>query len=410
MRIRAGWFAVLLTALAAMLAPGCAGRGSTVRLGVNLELSGRLAWYGQATLSGVRLAANEINLAGGVNGKPVELVVLDNRSENAEAALAAIRLSQREGVKAMVGPSTSGGVKAALATESGVPVLVPSATADTLVPQSARQNEMIRLCYTDSMQGGALARFAGEQGYEQAAMLIESSSDYARGMAQAFERVFTENGGQISGTEYYSGGETDFGSVIARLKRLRFDALFVPAYYTEAALILRQLSQQGVSAVILSGDAFDAPALDELAGGPEIMNGIYYASHYAPGDARGEGFARRYAEQYGTQPPAYAALGYDCTMLFAQALAQTPDETPAQLLKQLARTEHYEGVTGGISIDASHNARKPVHIIQIQNGVRTGVGLIQPVDARRQKAQRERGAFAFVKAGGGNSEWHGLSN
>lgn len=379
---------------------GCAKTDRTIRLGVNLELTGRLAWYGQAALSGIRLAVEEINASGGVSGRPVELVVLDNRSENAEAALAAIRLAERKGVTAIIGPSTSGGVKASLATESGVPILVPSATANTLVPHTAARNEMIRLCYTDTMQGGAIARFAHKAGYRKCAMLIESSSDYARGMGDAFAAMLGALGGEIVAEEFYTGGETDFGGVIARLKAAQFDALFVPAYYTEAALILRQLAEQGVRVPILSGDAFDAPALDELVGDSAVMSDIWYSNHYAPGDSISDRFAARYYEVYQTQPPAYAALGYDSAWLFAAALQQTEGKTRGELLALLAHTVDYEGVTGSITIDENHNAQKPVHIIGIQNGVRQGVDVIAPAQLRMEQSVTKRRTSLLVSTGG----------
>lgn len=394
--VAAGMFLMLM--ITALL--GCAKTDRTIRLGVNLELTGRLAWYGQAALSGIRLAVEEINASGGVSGRPVELMVLDNRSENAEAALAAIRLAERKGVTAIIGPSTSGGVKASLATESGVPILVPSATANTLVPHTAARNEMIRLCYTDTMQGGAIARFAHKAGYRKCAMLIESSSDYARGMGDAFAAMLGALGGEIVAEEFYTGGETDFGGVIARLKAAQFDALFVPAYYTEAALILRQLAEQGVRVPILSGDAFDAPALDELVGDSAVMSDIWYSNHYAPGDSISDRFAARYYEVYQTQPPAYAALGYDSAWLFAAALQQTEGKTRGELLALLAHTVDYEGVTGSITIDENHNAQKPVHIIGIQNGVRQGVDVIVPAQLRMEQSVTKRRTSLLVSTGG----------
>ncbi len=352
----------------------CHNRQNTLPLGVNLELTGRLAWYGQATLRGITLAVEEINRDGGVNGKRIELRVLDNRSENAEAALAAIKLSARNQVLAIIGPSTSGGVKASLSAECAAPILVPSATADVLVPKSAKQNNMFRICYTDTMQGGAMAEFAAHRGFTSAALMIEASSDYARGMSEAFETRFTQLGGTIAAREYYTGGETDYGSILAKLKGRRFDVLFLPAYYTEAALVLRQLGEQGMSVPILSGDAFDSPALDTLVGNPAYLSDIYYSNHYDPGSEGQGAFAAAYHAAFGESPPAYAALGYDCARLFADAAARCKSVSPAEIAAQLARTVEFNGITGSITIDENHNAQKQIHIIALQNGVRSTAG------------------------------------
>lgn len=368
----------ILLLVIAMLFTACAQSEDTLRLGVNLELTGRLAWYGDATLKGIKLAVEEVNAAGGVRGKRIELVVLDNRSENAEAALAAIRLAGRENVKAIIGPSTSGGVKASLAANCGVPILVPSATADDLAPKGGADNEMFRICYTDTMQGKAIARFAAEKGIRTAAILTETSSDYSRGMSQVFAETFKALGGTVTAQEYYASGETDFCTVLSKLKQQPFDALFLPGYYTEAALIIRQMHELGKEAALLSGDAFDVPALDELVQSREYLSNIYFTDHYAPAGKEHSSFARSYHKAYGEQAPAYAALGYDCVKLFALAVQKTEGAASAEIAQQLAYTTDYSGVTGVITIDENHNALKAVHIIELHNGKRSEAAVIEP--------------------------------
>ncbi len=370
--------AALLLACALLL-PACTQGRDVLRLGVNLELTGRLAWYGDATLKGVKLAVQEVNAAGGIRGKPIELTVLDNRSENAEAALAAIRLAEREGVLAIIGPSTSGGVKASLAANCGVPILVPSATADDLAPANGQRNDMYRICYTDTMQGRAIARFARQNGIKTAAILTEASSDYSRGMSQVFDKTFTDLGGTVTAQEYYASGETDFCTALTKLKARPFDALFLPGYYTEAALVIRQMHELGIGAAILSGDAFDVPELNELVGSGDYLSDIYFTDHYAPAGGEHTAFARSYRNAYGEEAPAYAALGYDCVKLFALAVQKTEGETRTEVAQQLSYTTDYKGVTGVITIDERHNAQKAVHIIGMQNGVRSEAAVIDPV-------------------------------
>ena len=244
---------------------------------------------------------------------------MDNRSENSEAALAAVRLASRRGVRAIIGPTTSGGVKAVLSAECGVPLIVPSATADDLAPKG-KQNTMIRLCFTDSAQANFLARFAIAQGYKKAALLTEASSDYSRGMSASFTKDFTSLGGTVTAEEYYRSGECDFYSVLSRLAQKDFDALFLPGYYSEAALIIRQLHELGINAAILSGDAFDVPELCALVGEKDYLNDIYFTDHYTPQESEASAFSQKYYSAYGEYPPAYAALGYDSLMMIAEAI------------------------------------------------------------------------------------------
>jgi branched-chain amino acid transport system substrate-binding protein len=235
---------------------------------------------------------------------------------------------------------------------------------------------MFRICYTDTMQGSAIAQFACKNGIGTAAILTEASSDYSRGMSQVFAKTFTSLGGTVTTQEYYASGETDFCTVLTKLKQQPFDALFLPGYYTEASLVIRQMHDLGLQAVILSGDAFDVPALNELVGSSEYLSNIYFTDHYAPTGIEHSAFARQYYDTYGEEAPAYAALGYDCAKLFALAVQKTEGQTPAEIYGQLARTADYSGVTGLITIDENHNAQKPGHIISMQNGVRTEAAVV----------------------------------
>ena len=359
----------IIAPLLSLLCCGCAPLTYTIKIGADIELTGRLAWYGKVCQSGMQLAVSEINAGGGINGKPLELVVMDNRSENSEAALAAVRLASRRGVRAIIGPTTSGGVKAVLSAECGVPLIVPSATADDLAPKG-KQNTMIRLCFTDSAQANFLARFAIAQGYKKAALLTEASSDYSRGMSASFTKDFTSLGGTVTAEEYYRSGECDFYSVLSRLAQKDFDALFLPGYYSEAALIIRQLHELGINAAILSGDAFDVPELCALVGEKDYLNDIYFTDHYTPQESEASAFSQKYYSAYGEYPPAYAALGYDSVMVFCDAAKRAKSLSPDDMLQALAATKGYRGVTGTITIDENHNCDKEIKLMRIQNGVR----------------------------------------
>ncbi|MDR2655223.1 MAG: ABC transporter substrate-binding protein, partial [Oscillospiraceae bacterium] len=307
--------------------------GAKITLGFNLPLTGGLAAYGQNCLDGAKLALEQI-AAEGVNGLLIRPVILDNRSENADAALNSLRLAEIHAA-AVIGPTNSNTAKSALSNQSGMPAIIPSATADSLLPPGGGENCMFRICYTDSFQGEAIGKYARELGLCRAAVLTESSSDYSRGVSEAFMRRFSGLGGLITSQEFYSSGECDFYMVLTRLAAQDFDALFVPGYYSEAGLIIRQMNELGIKAAVLSGDAFDSPALEGIIGRREYLNNIYFTNHYAPGEAKSEDFFNAFTKKYGRDPSAYAALGYDSVMLFRDAYIRSA-ESGRTLLQTLA--------------------------------------------------------------------------
>ena len=199
--------------------PGDANKGSgspsgeTVKIGVNYELSGGVATYGKASQDGIRLAVKQVNDAGGIDGKKIELVEYDNKSEPAEATTLATKLMTQDGVLAQLGPATSGSFKATIpvATKNKVPVASGSATADDVtVNADGSVNEYaFRVCFNDSFQGTAMANFASNKlGAKSAVVIKDTSSDYAKGLAENFDKTFTENGGKIVGEEAFAAKDT----------------------------------------------------------------------------------------------------------------------------------------------------------------------------------------------------------
>lgn len=363
-KLRRG-LALLLTLLLCPLSSGCRGKErQEVVLGLNLELSGRLAQYGNECLQGARLAEQELETLG--LPYQVRLAVVDNRSENSDSVLGFLRLTKEEGAVCVIGPTTSAGVKAQLQCESPVPVIVPTATSDSL-DDPAYQNRF-RICFTDSAQGSVLGECAWAMGFRRAAVLGDLSSDYSQGTSQAFCRRFTELGGEIAARLSYTAGDTDFSVLLTLLRDSTPQAVFLPGYDAEAGLILRQARQMGLDCAFFSGDTFDSPVLEELAG--EDLDRVYFSNHYDPQGERLQGFAARYEEEYGVFPSAYASLGYDSVMLFADALSRAAAPAPEAVAEALRETKGYPGVTGDITFDERQNAVKTPIINAIVKGER----------------------------------------
>jgi len=359
-----------LTAAVLILFGGCAAPKEELRIGVVAELSGPLSAYGRACLDGVRLAVSEWNENGGVRGKTVCIRTADTRSQSGEAALGALRL-QSEGVCGIIGPTTSTGVKAALAAGPDIPLISPTATADS-IGEGDSGDWFFRICYTDSAQGSAMGEYARRLGFCRAVLLVDSGSDYSRGISHAFARSFQAGGGRIAGTEYYTATDADFTALLTGLSRYQYDCIYLPGYYAEAGLLIRQARQLGIDAAFLSGDAFDSPFLSRIIPDPAQLDGIYYTNHCAPEGEETADFARRFETAFGYVPGAYAILGYDAANWLLSAVEEG-GQTPGAIRDLLEKSREFPGVGGSFSIDGEHNAKKQVRLIRICRGERETV-------------------------------------
>lgn len=380
--MKKGFLMMLSAVLVLSLLAGCAspqasstnGNSDTVKVGLNFELSGGVATYGQGLTEGVELAIEEINKNGGVLGKQIEAVKVDNKSSDTESANVSARLATRDKVVALLGPATSGNTKAAIpaATQNKIPLISASATADDVtVDANGNVREYVfKTCFNDSFQGVMMAEFASNDlGTKNAAILSDSTSDYAKGLSNAFKETYTKLGGNILAEEAYQAKDTDFKAVLTNLKALDPEVLFVPGYYEEVGLIVRQARELGLNASILGADGYESPKLTEIAGN-DALNQVFYSSHYSSMDDTKEvvEFRANFKAKYGNEPDAFNALGYDLGYFFADALTRAGEVDSAKLTKALASTVDFKGITGTLSIDEKHNPVKSVTIIEMKNG------------------------------------------
>lgn len=385
-----------MTMVASMALTGCGGSGDdgngggsadgdTIKIGINYELSGGVATYGQSSVDGIKLAIDEINAAGGVLGKQLELVSIDNKSDASEVVSVATRLMTEEGVVAVIGPATSGNFKAEIpiAEENQIPILSGSATAndvtvdykDGKMVEGSVKNNTFRICFSDNFQGVAMANYAFKNlGATKVAIIQDKSSDYAEGLATSFDETFKSLGGEIVAKEAYTTGDTDFNAILTSLKDKQFDAIWLPGYYQEVGLIIKQARALGIDVPILGADGFDSPLLADLAGA-DALHDVYYSNHYSSlnQDETVLAFIEAYQAAKGVDPDAFNALGYDCAKLMADAIERAGEADPAKVRDALASTKDFKAVTGTLSIDENHNAQKALVVIKLDGG--------QPVSA-----------------------------
>lgn len=356
-----------------------------VKIGLNYELSGDNASYGQGSVDGIMMAFDEINAAGGIDGKKIVTVQIDNKSDPAESTSAATRLMTQEKVAAELGPATSGAYMATIpvATGNKVPIISASATADkgVTVDDNGNVNEYVfRLCFNDSFQGITMANFASENlKAEKAVIIKDNSSDYGKGLAENFRSKFEESGGEIVAEEGYVSKDKDFNAILTSIKGKEFDVIFIPGYYQEVGLIIKQARDLGIDAPILGADGFDSPVLLELAGA-DALNNVYYSNHYSSldKDSKVQDFIAAYKEKYGTEPNAFNALGYDLGRFIADAVDRADSNDPEAVKNALADTKGFKGVTGTFDMGEDHNPIKSAVVIGLENGVQATSVKVDP--------------------------------
>jgi branched-chain amino acid transport system substrate-binding protein len=341
-------------------------------------LSGGLSTYGVSSLQGTKLAADEINAAGGILNRPLELVVDDNQSKAGETARIIRKFLSQDHVVAIVGDLTSSLTMegAPLAQNAHVPLLTPTATNIAI---TSTGNFIFRSCFTDPFIGRVIARFALDHlNARRAVVMTDIKQDYSVGVTEELKQYFGANGGQLLEEISFSSGDTDFRAQLTKLKADRPEVVFLPAYYPEAGLILRQARLLGVTVPFLGGDGWDSPALVQVAG--KSADGCYYANHFSPDDTdpRVQQFVATYKERYHSPPDALAALWYDGMRLVADSIQRAGSDSPEKIRDAIAQTKGFAGVTGNISLDDQRNATKPGVIVAIQGGAIRMVERVMP--------------------------------
>ena len=379
---------VVITGMAAFMLAGCTvARSSSstgtkqdkdsVKIGVNMELSGPAAGYGNAQKQGIQLAVSEINKKGGidVNGrkKKIKLIMRDNKTAISTSASVAAQLATKEKVAAIVGPATTNAGTAEIPniTKAKVPSVSPSATDPnyTLQKNGKVQPFVFRACYQNNFQGGSAAKFVMNNiKAKRVAVYTDNSSDYGNGLAKAFKKTYK---GKIVDSQTFSEGDKDFNAVLTSFKAKKVDAIYVPGYYTEVGLIIKQARQIGIKAPIVGSDGMADPKLVQIAGAKNASK-IYYTTPFstqvAAKDPTASKFMRDFKNRYHEEAPTFSALAYDAVYMIKEAIENEKSDDSAKITKGLEQIKDFTGVTGKITVDKDHNPEKPIAVEELING------------------------------------------
>jgi branched-chain amino acid transport system substrate-binding protein len=342
------------------------------------SFTGSEATFGQSTSKGIKMAFDEVNKTGGIKGKQIKHIWLDDQGKSEEAAAVVTRLITQNNVLAVLGEVASSRSLAAapIAQEKKIPMISPSSTN----PKVTEVGDYIfRVCFIDPFQGTVMAKFAAEHlKAKKVAVLRDVKSDYSVGLADFFTQKFKELGGQVVSDQSYQSGEIDFKAQLTQIRATKPEAIFVPGYYTEVGLIARQARQLGITAPLLGGDGWDSSKLYEIGG--QAINGSYFSNHYTTEstDPVVVDFIKKFKERYNETPDGLAALGYDAAKVLIEAMKRAPDLSPKAIRDEIAKTKDMVGVTGKITLNEQRNAVKPAVVVKVDGTTNRYVTTIAP--------------------------------
>lgn len=362
--------------IALLLVSGAAWSDEPIPIGAYLPMTGNVAAYGQMAWSGITVAKK---MEPTVLDRPVEVKLVDTKSDKVESATAVSRLIEKEKVVAIIGEMISGNTIAGsdLAERRKIPMVSPTAT-NPIVTQN--KNFIFRVCFIDSDQGRIGAKLALEElKAKNAALIYDISQDYSVMLANFFKRDFTAGGGKLVADTKFKSGDRDFTPQLSSIKAAKPDLIYAPVYYTECALIAKQAREMGINVPILAGDGAQAPELIQLGG--KAVEDVYFTAHFHKkmiSTERGKKFLELYEKEAGQELDAYSAMGADAYFILLDAIKRAGSPDPQKIRDALASTKDFQAVTGAITLKSDGNSVKSMVINKVKDGKFEYVTTVMP--------------------------------
>jgi branched-chain amino acid transport system substrate-binding protein len=347
----------------------CSSEPDNVKIGVYLSLSGPTDSYGISAKNGFDMALDEVNEAGGLLGKNVRLITIDDSSRSYLAVMAVKKLVENEGVCAILGEVISSRTHAAapFCQAAEIPMVTPASTHPEITKVG---NYIFRTCFIDPFQGEVMASFAYDKlDLRTVASFMDLKNEYSMNLGRIFNDRFAELGGKVVTTEFYSEGDSVFSFQLRKIQNSDPQAVFLPGYFSEVGRIAKQARKIGLDVPFIGTDGWDSPRLLETAG--DELEGSYFSNHFSPQiDLPAvRNFVEKYKALYnGETPDAIAVLAYDAARVLFDAIKRAGTDDPRMIRNALADTKDFPGVIGPITIDENRNAIKPAVILKIEDG------------------------------------------
>ncbi|HEX7194729.1 MAG TPA: ABC transporter substrate-binding protein [Chthoniobacterales bacterium] len=372
---------------AVLAVAGSAFAQETIKIGEFGSLTGDNASFGTSQNNGVQMAVEEINAAGGVLGKKIDLTVEDNMTKQGETTTIARKLISQDHVVAIIGEvASSKTLEAAPIAQAAKIPLIATAATNPKVTQTG--DYVFRVCFTDDFQAVVIARFVLEKlKQKNIAFMTDVKQDYSVGLTNIAKDYLAKNGGNIVKEQSYSSGDKDFRAQLTDLKSANPDVIIITGYYPEASLIAKQARQFGIKATLVGGDGWDGSSLIPVGG--KAIEGAFFSNHFSTEDKSPlvQDFVKKYKQKYNAVPDAFAALGYDATKLLADAIKRAGSTDSDKIRAAIQDTEGFPGVSGKITIGKDRNAVKSAVILTIKDGALKYAETIEPKPTLASSAQ-----------------------
>lgn len=365
-------------ASASSTAAGAAASGDTITIGVMGPLSGDASVYGNAVVNGAMLYLNKVNAEGGINGKQLNIIKLDEKGDASEAVNCFNRMLD-EGIIGLIGDVTTTPTEAVVAESQdyNMPMVTASATAEAVTYDAETDTvytNVFRSTFIDPFQGVKMADYAiKEMGVTKAAILYQTGNDYSEGLYENFEAEFIALGGEVVDVEAYAEGDVDFNAQLTSIAAANPEVVWCPNYYEDIGQILTQARAQGISVPFIGGDGWDG--VKSYASAADLA-GCYFCANYAAGAS--PEFEDAYKAEYGEEyPNGFAPLGYDAAITLCVGLQAAEDAgldaaADADDYKQAVidgiKNATVVGVTGTFTFDEHNNPVKTASIITFEDG------------------------------------------
>lgn len=361
-------FVALVIVLSACSTPTDQRTSNTIKVGAFLSLTGATSAYGVSAANAIKLATEETNRSGGIDGKQVELEIEDDKSNTADVPGIVEHLVKEHKVHALIAePVSTRAMMAAPIAQQNKTVMISSASVK---PELTMQGDYIfRACFISSTEGEAIAKYAADRlKAKKVAIILDDKNDYAVVLAGFFADSFKKLGGEIVSQQKYEANATDLNRQMDAIKAAAPDVVFAPGFYTTAPLVAREMKRAGIKATLIGSDGWDSPKL--MDGGSEPFEGVYFANHFWAGsnDPIAKKFVADYQAKYGVDPDAGAATAYDAARMLFDAFKRAKSTDSSAVRDALAQTKDFPGVTGKITLDANRNAQVPVYMLRIEKG------------------------------------------
>ncbi len=348
-----------------------------IKIGVFLPMTGNVSAFGQMEWLGIKTAQQ---MMGKILGREVKLILEDSKSEQTEAARAVERLIKQHQVVGIIGGAISGTALAggSIAEKNTIPLISPSAT-NILVTQDKKY--VFRACFDDAFQSQVAARQARiAMGASTAAVVVDiAQADYSVGLGNLFLKAFGEMGGKVLVTAYIQTGDRDFRSQLSEVREAKPDIIYLPNYYTENALLAKQVRDLGMNMPLLMADGAHVPALIKTGG--KAVDGVHLTAHFnleAVSTTLGRRFAANFKKQHKKDADAFGALGADAYFILTGAIKRAKSTEGSKVRTALNDTKDFKGVTGPIKINEDGNTIKRLVINRVKNGSFTYVTTVNP--------------------------------